>query len=56
MTNLDTDLAFQAWVEAEYVKAMTEGEKFREEINNRIWAKKLGIEVPKHIDNEGEEE
>ena len=43
-------------VEAEYNKAMTEGETFREELNNRLWAKKLGIEVPKPIDNEGEEE
>ena len=43
-------------VEAEYVKAMTETETFKEEINNRLWAKQLGIPVPKHIDNEGEEE
>lgn len=43
-------------VETEYNKAMTELESFREEINNRFWAKILGIEVPKHIDNEGEEE
>jgi hypothetical protein len=43
-------------VEAEYVKAMTEVKILREEINNRLWAKKLGIEVPKRSDNEGEEE
>ena len=43
-------------VEAEYNKAMKEGETFRKELENRLLAKQLGIEVPKHIDNEGEEE
>lgn len=43
MIDLDNDLAFQAWVEAEYNKAMTEGETFKEEINNGSGQRSSGL-------------